>query len=75
MARAGIEPAVAVFGTAGLGHLALQFSAAMGYRTIAIARGSDREPLARALGTWPRRGSLPGTPDATIPAPRPTERP
>lgn len=41
---------VAVFGIGGLGHLAVQFAAAMGYRTIAIARGSDREELARELG-------------------------
>ncbi|SLF47474.1 alcohol dehydrogenase catalytic domain-containing protein [Mycobacteroides abscessus] len=41
---------VAVFGVGGLGHLAVQFAAAMGYRTIAIARGVDRESLARDLG-------------------------
>lgn len=41
---------VAVFGIGGLGHLAVQFAAAMGYRTIAIARGPDRESLARELG-------------------------
>lgn len=41
---------VAVFGVGGLGHLAVQFAAAMGHRTIAIARGPDRESLARELG-------------------------
>lgn len=41
---------VAVFGLGGLGHLAVQFAAAMGYRTIAIARGSEREALAAQLG-------------------------
>jgi D-arabinose 1-dehydrogenase-like Zn-dependent alcohol dehydrogenase len=41
---------VAVFGVGGLGHLAVQFAAAMGYRTIAIARGQDRAALARELG-------------------------
>ncbi|MER7794375.1 alcohol dehydrogenase catalytic domain-containing protein [Streptomyces sp. NPDC097640] len=41
---------VAVFGIGGLGHLAVQFAAKLGYETIAIARGSDREQLARALG-------------------------
>ncbi|WP_433189723.1 alcohol dehydrogenase catalytic domain-containing protein [Actinoallomurus sp. CA-150999] len=41
---------VAVFGIGGLGHLAVQFAAKLGYETIAIARGGDREELARGLG-------------------------
>lgn len=41
---------VAVFGLGGLGHLAVQFAAAMGYRTIGIARGPQRAALARQLG-------------------------
>lgn len=41
---------VAVFGVGGLGHLAVQFSAAMGHETIAIARGADRAELAKSLG-------------------------
>lgn len=41
---------VAVFGIGGLGHLAIQFAAKMGYRTIAIARGSDRAEVAYGLG-------------------------
>lgn len=41
---------VAVFGLGGLGHLAVQFAAAMGYRTVAIARGPERAELARELG-------------------------
>ena len=40
---------VAVLGMGGLGHLAVQFAAKMGFRTVAIARGSDKEPLARKL--------------------------
>lgn len=43
---------VAVLGVGGLGHLGVQFAARMGFRTIAIARGSDKEPLARQLGAW-----------------------
>lgn len=43
---------VAVLGVGGLGHLGLQFAAKMGFRTVAIARGSDKEPLARQLGAW-----------------------
>ncbi|HEY2381272.1 MAG TPA: alcohol dehydrogenase [Terriglobia bacterium] len=41
---------VAVLGIGGLGHLGVQFAAKMGFRTIAIARGTDKEPLARQLG-------------------------
>lgn len=43
---------VAVLGVGGLGHLAIQFAAKMGFRTVAIARGSDKEPLAKTLGAW-----------------------
>jgi len=41
---------VAVLGLGGLGHLGVQFAARMGFRTVAIARGSDKEALARKLG-------------------------
>jgi D-arabinose 1-dehydrogenase-like Zn-dependent alcohol dehydrogenase len=41
---------VAVLGLGGLGHLGVQFSSKMGYRTVGIARGRDKEPLARELG-------------------------
>jgi len=41
---------VAVVGIGGLGHLAVQFAAKMGCKTVAIARGKDEEPLARELG-------------------------
>jgi D-arabinose 1-dehydrogenase-like Zn-dependent alcohol dehydrogenase len=41
---------VAILGLGGLGHLGVQFAAKMGFKTIAIARGSDKEPLARQLG-------------------------
>ena len=41
---------VAVLGVGGLGHLGVQFAAKMGYRTVAIARGTDKEKLARKLG-------------------------
>jgi len=43
---------VAILGIGGLGHLGIQFAAKMGFRTVAIARGSDKEPLARKLGAW-----------------------
>jgi D-arabinose 1-dehydrogenase-like Zn-dependent alcohol dehydrogenase len=47
-ARAG--DVVAVLGLGGLGHLGVQFAAKMGFRTVGIARGKDKEPLARELG-------------------------
>jgi D-arabinose 1-dehydrogenase-like Zn-dependent alcohol dehydrogenase len=47
-ARAG--DAVAILGIGGLGHLAIQFAAKMGFKTIAIARGNDKEEMARKLG-------------------------
>ncbi len=47
-ARAG--DLVGILGIGGLGHLAVQFSAKLGCRTVAIARGREKEPLARKLG-------------------------
>lgn len=41
---------VAVLGLGGLGHLGVQFAAAMGFETIAIARGAGKGEDARALG-------------------------
>jgi len=41
---------VAVLGVGGLGHLGVQFAAKMGFTTVAIARGKDKEELARKLG-------------------------
>ena len=41
---------VAVLGIGGLGHLAIQYTAKMGMRTVALGRGKDKETLARKLG-------------------------
>jgi D-arabinose 1-dehydrogenase-like Zn-dependent alcohol dehydrogenase len=41
---------VAVLGIGGLGHLGVQFAAKMGFETIAIARGKDKEAFAKKLG-------------------------
>jgi len=41
---------VAVQGIGGLGHLALQYAAKMGFRTVAVSRGADKASLARELG-------------------------
>ncbi|SHM95271.1 alcohol dehydrogenase [Actinacidiphila paucisporea] len=50
--RSSAEPGdlVAVLGVGGLGHLGVQYAAAMGFETVAIARGADKADLARRLG-------------------------
>ena len=47
-ARAG--DLVAVHGIGGLGHLGIQYARQMGFETVAINRGNDKEALARKLG-------------------------
>jgi 2-desacetyl-2-hydroxyethyl bacteriochlorophyllide A dehydrogenase len=47
-ARAG--DLVAVQGIGGLGHLGIQYARQMGFRTVAIGRGGDKESLAKKLG-------------------------
>ena len=41
---------VAVHGIGGLGHLGIQYARRMGFRTVAIARGPEKEVLAKKLG-------------------------
>lgn len=41
---------VAVQGIGGLGHLGIQYARQMGFRTVAVGRGKDKEALARKLG-------------------------
>jgi D-arabinose 1-dehydrogenase-like Zn-dependent alcohol dehydrogenase len=43
---------VAVLGVGGLGHLGIQYAVKMGFKTVAIARGKDKELLAKKLGAW-----------------------
>jgi D-arabinose 1-dehydrogenase-like Zn-dependent alcohol dehydrogenase len=43
---------VAILGIGGLGHLGVQFAVKMGFKTVAIARGADKAPLAKQLGAW-----------------------
>jgi D-arabinose 1-dehydrogenase-like Zn-dependent alcohol dehydrogenase len=52
MRNAGGRPGdlVAVQGIGGLGHLGIQYARQMGFNTVAIGRGPDKEPLARKLG-------------------------
>lgn len=47
---AGPGDLVAIVGIGGLGHLAVQYAAKMGCKVVAIARGTEEEPLARKLG-------------------------
>jgi D-arabinose 1-dehydrogenase-like Zn-dependent alcohol dehydrogenase len=50
--RSGTRPGsvVAVLGIGGLGHLGVQFAVKLGFETIAIARGKEKEELAGQLG-------------------------
>lgn len=57
---------VAVLGLGGLGHLGVQYANKMGMRTIAIARGKDKEPLAKKLGAQHYIDSLASDPAAEL---------
>ena len=50
--NSGAKPGdvVAIQGIGGLGHLGVQFARRMGFHTVAIARGRDKERLALELG-------------------------
>lgn len=41
---------VAIQGLGGLGHLAVQYARKMGYRTVALSRGTDKKDFATKLG-------------------------
>ena len=41
---------VAIIGVGGLGHLGIQFASKMGFKTIAIGRGKDKDDLVKKLG-------------------------
>jgi D-arabinose 1-dehydrogenase-like Zn-dependent alcohol dehydrogenase len=47
---ARVGDVVAILGIGGLGHLGIQFASKMGFKTIAIGRGKDKEEMARKLG-------------------------
>jgi alcohol dehydrogenase len=55
---------VAVLGIGGLGHLGVQFAAAMGFETVAIARGGDTADFAKRLGAHHYVDSTADTPVA-----------
>ena len=55
-----------MLGVGGLGHLAVQYARKLGYETIAVARGTDKEPLARELGAHHYVDSTDGDPAAKL---------
>ncbi len=57
---------VAILGVGGLGHLGIQFAAKLGYRTVAIARGTEKERLARELGAHEYIDSTAGDPGEAL---------
>jgi D-arabinose 1-dehydrogenase-like Zn-dependent alcohol dehydrogenase len=59
---------VAILGVGGLGHLGVQFAAKLGFRTVAIARGADKEQLARELGADEYIDSTAGDPAEALTA-------
>ena len=55
---------VAVLGLGGLGHLGVQYAAAMGYETVGIARGAEKADFAKQLGAHHYIDSTADTPVA-----------
>ncbi len=53
---------VAILGVGGLGHLGVQFAVKLGFETVAVARGTDKEELARKLGAHHYIDSTAGDP-------------
>src|SRR3954469_17531864 len=57
---------VAVQGIGGLGHLGIQYARQMGFRTVAIGRGSDKQALAGKLGAHEFVDTNAGPPAAAL---------
>jgi D-arabinose 1-dehydrogenase-like Zn-dependent alcohol dehydrogenase len=57
---------VAVLGVGGLGHLGIQFVAKLGFRTVAIARGTEKEHLAGELAPHAYIDSTAGNPGEAL---------
>ncbi|MEU6595485.1 alcohol dehydrogenase catalytic domain-containing protein [Streptomyces sp. NPDC046881] len=55
---------VAVLGLGGLGHLGVPYAVAMGFETVAIARGAEKADFAKQLGAHHYVDSTSGTPVA-----------
>jgi D-arabinose 1-dehydrogenase-like Zn-dependent alcohol dehydrogenase len=63
-ARAG--DLVAIQGIGGLGHLGVQYARQMGFRTVAIGRGGDKQTLAKKLGAHEYIDTEAGDPGQTL---------
>ena len=59
---------VAILGVGGLGHLGVQFASRMGFETVAVARGTGKEELARKLGAHHYIDSTDGDPGEKLAA-------
>ena len=57
---------VAVQGIGGLGHLGIQYARQLGFRTVAIGRGSDKQALAKKLGAHEYVDTSAGPPAAAL---------
>jgi alcohol dehydrogenase, propanol-preferring len=57
---------VAIQGIGGLGHLGVQYAKQLGYHTVAIARGAEKEELARSLGADDYIDSATADPSAAL---------
>jgi len=57
---------VAIQGIGGLGHLGIQYARQMGFRTVAIGRGADKQPLAKKLGAHEYIDTNEGAPAAAL---------
>ncbi|MEA2145524.1 MAG: hypothetical protein QOG59_1111 [Solirubrobacteraceae bacterium] len=57
---------IAVLGVGGLGHLGVQFAVKLGFETVAVARGAEKEPLARKLGAHHYVDSTAGDPGEAL---------
>jgi D-arabinose 1-dehydrogenase-like Zn-dependent alcohol dehydrogenase len=57
---------VVIQGIGGLGHLGIQCAQRMGFRTVAVGRGGDKEPLARKLGAHEYVDTSAGVPAETL---------
>jgi D-arabinose 1-dehydrogenase-like Zn-dependent alcohol dehydrogenase len=57
---------IAVQGIGGLGHLGIQYARQMGFRTVAIGRGADKQSLATKLGAHEYIDTSAGAPAAAL---------
>src|SRR5262249_35142893 len=57
---------VAVHGVGGLGHLGIQFARKLGFRPVAVNRGTEKEAVARQPGADDSRDSTAGDPAAAL---------